>query len=209
MSDAQHEDAVEAASTTAPSPEWARSDFQMSTEMLKALANPLRQQLINLMRREKFLRAADAATQLGEAANKVSFHLRVLADAGLIEEAPEHARDRRDRVWKAVPGAWSLGDREHPLADEALGNTVLQLISAEHIAMVQRLVAWAPEFASGRDAAVHGTFTRSSAHLTEAEFNQLVEQMHELIAAAKANHDADAPDSRYFEIDIVAADDAI
>lgn len=33
-------------------------------------------------------------------ANQVSFHLRTLAKYGLIEEAPEEARDRRDRVWR-------------------------------------------------------------------------------------------------------------
>lgn len=196
--------------TDAPAaPEWTRSDFPMSAEMLKALANPLRQKLVSLMRREKYVRAADAAAQLGEPANKISFHLRVLADAGLIEEAPEHARDRRDRVWTTRPGSWSLGDSENPVADEALGNTVLQLIGAEHIAMVQRALAWAPEFASGRDTQVHGAFTRTSAHLTEDEFNRLIVQFHEIIAEAKANHNAEAPDSRFFEIDIVAADDQI
>ena len=33
-------------------------------------------------------------------ANQASFHLRTLAKYGLIVEAPEEARDGRDRVWK-------------------------------------------------------------------------------------------------------------
>lgn len=55
--------------------------------------------MLSLLRRRDRLRAADIAEALGIAASTASFHLRVLADAGLIEEAPEHARDRRDRVW--------------------------------------------------------------------------------------------------------------
>ena len=35
-------------------------------------------------------------------ANQASFHLRQLAKYGLVVEAPEEARDRRDRVWKVV-----------------------------------------------------------------------------------------------------------
>jgi predicted ArsR family transcriptional regulator len=48
------------------------------------------------------LRAADLAESLGIPANQASFHLRQLAKYGLIEEAPEAARDGRDRVWKAT-----------------------------------------------------------------------------------------------------------
>ncbi len=195
--------------TTQPQSDAWRNDIPMSTEMLKALAHPVRQQLVNLLRREKYVRAADAAAVLGEPANKVSFHLRVLADAGLIDEAPDQARDRRDRVWTARQGAWSLGDAEHPIPDEALGNTVMQLIVAEHNNMVRRVVDWAPEFTTGRDAAVHGTFARTSAHLTEPEFEALMARIHEVIAEAKANRDEAASDAHFYEIDIIAADELI
>ena len=55
------------------------------------------------------MRAADVARELGIPANQASFHLRQLAKYGLVEEAPEEARDRRDRVWRVadergVPG---------------------------------------------------------------------------------------------------------
>ena len=48
------------------------------------------------------MRAADIARELGIPANQASFHLRQLAKYGLAVEAPELARDGRDRVWKAV-----------------------------------------------------------------------------------------------------------
>ncbi|MHC9045179.1 helix-turn-helix domain-containing protein [Microbacterium saperdae] len=72
---------------------------QTTSARLKAYAHSTRRDMLSLLRRQDRLRAADIAEALGVAASTASFHLRVLADAGLIEEAPEHARDRRDRVW--------------------------------------------------------------------------------------------------------------
>jgi len=67
--------------------------------MLRALAHPLRQRIMWELAARDHLRAADLAKITGEPANSVSFHLRSLAKAGLIDEKPEQARDGRDRVW--------------------------------------------------------------------------------------------------------------
>ena len=53
------------------------------------------------------MRAADVARELDIPANQASFHLRQLAKYGLVEEAPEEARDKRDRVWRPTSGAAS------------------------------------------------------------------------------------------------------
>lgn len=80
--------------------EQKRPDAVRTTSArLKAYAHPTRRDVLSLLHRRDRLRAADIAEALGVSASTASFHLRVLADAGLIEEAPEHARDRRDRVW--------------------------------------------------------------------------------------------------------------
>lgn len=181
----------------------------MSTAMLKAMAHPLRQRILQLLRQRRHLRAADAAAELAEPANKVSFHLRVLADAGLIEEAPEKARDGRDRVWKVSEGSWSLGNAEHPVPDEALGDAVIQALVAEHYDLVRRVAAWAREYTTGRETHVHGTFTRSSTHLTEAEFVELMAVIQKAISDAEDAHDENAPGTRAFDIDIIAADDTL
>ncbi|NHI16164.1 winged helix-turn-helix domain-containing protein [Microbacterium excoecariae] len=190
-------------------PEGSGRESWLTAEMLKALAHPIRQRLVRLLRRREYLRAADAAAELGEPANKVSFHLRVLADAGFLVEAPERARDGRDRVWRAVPGAWNLGGPEHPVPDEALGAVVLRSVADEHQDLVRRVVAWAPDYTSGRDADTHGTFTRASARLTPAEFEALMERIQDLIAEAERAHDRADPASTFYEIDIVAADDTL
>ena len=69
---------------------------------LRAVAHPMRQRILTELAALGHARAADLAQAIGEPANSISFHLRVLAKAGMIAEAPEHARDRRDRVWTNV-----------------------------------------------------------------------------------------------------------
>ena len=66
------------------------------------MGHPLRLEILQKLRHREFSRAADLAGEMDVPANSLSYHLRMLARAGLIEEAPEHARDRRDRVWRIV-----------------------------------------------------------------------------------------------------------
>lgn len=75
---------------------------------LRAIAHPLRQKLLMQLAVMDHARAADLARAVGEPANSVSFHLRVLAKAGMIAEAPEHARDKRDRVWTTVAKSYDV-----------------------------------------------------------------------------------------------------
>lgn len=75
---------------------------------LRAIAHPLRQRILIELAALGHARAADLARATDEPANAVSFHLRVLAKAGMIVEAPEHARDRRDRVWTNVAKSYAV-----------------------------------------------------------------------------------------------------
>ena len=177
--------------------------------MLKAYAHPLRRRIAKSVAGRGHARAADIAADLGVPANAVSFHLRVLAEAGLIEEAPEHARDKRDRVWKATAESWNVGSPEHPIADEELGGVLMNALADDHLEMLRRVMAWAPEYVSGRDPVVHGTFTQANLRLTEAEFKDIERRIHEIIKEVEDAHDPDDPDTRICSLDIVAADDTI
>lgn len=181
----------------------------MTTAMLKAYAHPLRRQMIRLFARREHLRAADVAEDLGVAPNSASFHLRVLADAGLIEEAPEHARDRRDRVWKSRKGSINLGGPEHPVPDEALGTAMVRSLAEDHQEMMTRVVAWTPEYLSGRATEIHAAFSQRMVRLTESEFDAVMERVQEVITEAVDAHDPNDPDGRPWQIDILAADDTI
>src|SRR5690606_968199 len=81
-----------------------------TTPMLKAIANPLRRQILNTLSAMGSARAADLAEVLEVPANKVSFHLRELAKAEMITEDPELARDKRDRVWKPAAEGFTTGE---------------------------------------------------------------------------------------------------
>ena len=70
---------------------------------------PVRGRILDEIEATGPVRAADIARELGIPANQASFHLRQLAKYGLVEEAPEEARDKRDRVWRsAVPSGYTV-----------------------------------------------------------------------------------------------------
>jgi DNA-binding transcriptional ArsR family regulator len=68
--------------------------------VLRAIAHPTRGRILDELGASGPMRAADIGEALGIPANQASFHLRQLARYGVIEAAPEAARDKRDRVWK-------------------------------------------------------------------------------------------------------------
>lgn len=185
------------------------TEVQATTAMLKAMAHPIRRRILRLLPRRTFVRAADVAAELGEPANKVSFHLRVLADAGLIVEAPEQARDRRDRVWTQTKKALTIGGPGQSVVDEELGNAVIAGLVEEHQDLLRRLLAWSPEYVAGRTTETHGTFIQRTLRLTPTEFEKLLVTLQEVMQAADDAHDPTDPDSRSWELDIVAADDSI
>ena len=180
-----------------------------TTAMLKAYAHPLRRRITRAVAARGHARAADLAAALGVPANSVSFHLRVLANAGLLEEDPEHARDKRDRVWKTTEGAWTLGSPEHPVEDEVLATSVMGELAEDHLALLRRVIAWSGEYISGRETAQHGTWAQRTLHLTEAEFRQLETRINDVITEATEAHDPDDPDTRFWNLDIIGADDTI
>ena len=67
---------------------------------LRAVAHPVRNRILTELGATGPMRAADLARELGIPANQASFHLRQLAKYGVIQPAPEAARDKRDRVYK-------------------------------------------------------------------------------------------------------------
>lgn len=83
---------------------------------LRAIAHPLRSSLYYELFSRGSARAVDLAAAMNVPANQVSFHLRTLAKYGLIEEAPEEARDRRDRVWRPSSDGvfWSRDLEDQP-----------------------------------------------------------------------------------------------
>lgn len=71
-------------------------------DALKALAHPLRQQLMNWLQRHGSATSADLAAEFDEDRGATSYHLRQLARFGFIEEDTERSAGRR-KYWRAIP----------------------------------------------------------------------------------------------------------
>lgn len=141
-----------------PAPAGDPSEPPATQEMLRAMAHPLRLQLVERIGRRGTARAADLAAELGVPANSLSYHLRMLARGGVIVEAPEEARDRRDRVWRLqqtsfLAGADGSGTEPSGATDDfAAASAAASLAALEWVRS-----AWISETTQARDADHSGT----------------------------------------------------
>lgn len=83
--------------------------------VLEALAHPLRSRLVGLLRVDGPATATQLGNRLGESSGVTSYHLRKLADVGLVAEDVERGT-RRERWWRAAH------DATHWSAEDFLGN---------------------------------------------------------------------------------------
>jgi DNA-binding transcriptional ArsR family regulator len=149
--------------------------------VLRALAHPVRTRILDELEASGPVRAADIARELGIPANQASFHLRQLAKYGLVEEAPEEARDRRDRVWKAAAGS-GLTVNLAELSDSPGGRAAVHVFRTNKLAWMRHVVERA--FATGvpRGSGVFAT-SDHALKLTDDEAHQLRQEIDELVEA--------------------------
>lgn len=69
--------------------------------LLRALSHPLRVKILELLREDGPATASGLAQRVGESSGTTSWHLRQLAEYGLVTDDAERG-NRRDRWWKAV-----------------------------------------------------------------------------------------------------------
>lgn len=89
---------------------------------LAALANDSRSRIMDALKVDGPSTASGVAQRVGLAVGSASHHLKVLHEAHLVTEAPELAKDRRERWWRlANQGTrWSSADLvEDPIAQDA------------------------------------------------------------------------------------------
>ena len=146
--------------------------------VLRAIAHPTRMRVLDELELGTPLRAADLAESLGIPANQASFHLRQLAKYGLIEEAPEAARDGRDRVWKAASTEGvrlDLSELEKaPGGKAAVGVFKRQWLARSHQALDRSM-----EWRDRSDATV--TVASGTLRLTKAEAARLADDLASLV----------------------------
>jgi DNA-binding transcriptional ArsR family regulator len=104
---------------------------------LRALAHPIRLQLMGLLRTEGPLTATKAGELIGESSASTSFHLRQLAKYGLVE--PAEGGQGRERPWRASEQFTDLPSViDEPKLEAAAG--VLNSVIAEYY--FESLMRW-------------------------------------------------------------------
>lgn len=78
-----------------------------SADEMRALAHPLRMQLLELLGSEGAFTASEAGRRLGESAANVSWHLRLLARHGFVRQGEGPGRTR---PWKLVALGLTFGE---------------------------------------------------------------------------------------------------
>lgn len=106
---------------------------------LKALAHPLRAQLYRLLTIARTATASQLSEQVDEAVSLVSYHLRKLAEHGLIEEAEPGSGDGRERWWQPASEGVSIRDEDFRDAPEkAAAHTAASRLFLEQRAEMYR-----------------------------------------------------------------------
>jgi DNA-binding transcriptional ArsR family regulator len=152
----------------------------------KALSHPLRGEMLRHLDEHGPATSTTIAEALGENTGTTSYHPRVLADAGIIEEVPERAHGR-ERWWRTFPIDHREPDYDSLAAEDraVLDEWRTQQIPGE-LALVDRFV---------REVRQHGRWakaSRASAYYTVEDLDALFDEYMALLS--KYGHTAkDAP----------------
>ncbi|WP_086825539.1 transcriptional regulator [Streptomyces sp. NRRL B-24572] len=160
---------------------------------LRALAHPLRIQLLRALRRYGPATASQLADRLGESSGATSYHLRQLAAHGFIVDDPTRGKGR-ERWWKAAHQGTSFDETLHKDPDPEVQGALdvfLHEIATIHTQELSTWVAtrhtWDEAWAGASD------FSDFKLHLPPERLRELNQKIHALINEYSATADPDAP----------------
>lgn len=148
---------------------------------LKAFGHPLRLKIYSTLRVAGPATASQLAGQVDEAVSLVSYHLRKLAEHGLIVEADAQSGDARERWWEAAQETVSFRHEdfkdtpEGVAAHAAVVRTLIAQREEQYDTYLAQQTAWGAEW---RKAADQSDFL---ARLNPAELTRLNAEIHALI----------------------------
>ncbi|HSE09246.1 MAG TPA: helix-turn-helix domain-containing protein [Nocardioidaceae bacterium] len=144
---------------------------------LKALAHPLRMDLLEALHVLGPSTATQLANHLGESPSNCSWHLRKLAEHGFVTEG--EGGTGRNRPWQVVPASlhWGEGDVESEAGDA--GHALTEVMLARE---VQRLMAsQRAEHAEPQEWRDASSIAQSAIWLTAEEAKEISTQMQNLL----------------------------
>ncbi|WP_033295292.1 winged helix-turn-helix domain-containing protein [Amycolatopsis jejuensis] len=157
-----------------------RRTRQLDARTLRALAHPLRMQLLDLLTTDGPATATGLGKRVGESSGTTSWHLRQLADAGLVVEDAERG-SKRERWWQAaqestrIRAADFLDQPELSDPVKTLLHEVVNQRYREEAQFIAELPDWAEDW---RESATLG---RTRLSLTPDETRRLVEEVEAVV----------------------------
>ncbi|MCB7137082.1 ArsR/SmtB family transcription factor [Cellulosimicrobium marinum] len=103
-------------------------DRVLGPAQIKALAHPLRIQILDLLSSHGALTASGLAELVGESSGSTSYHLRQLARHGFVQEVPGRGT-ARERWWERRPGGFTVELPED--ADDVAAATTTAMVNRE------------------------------------------------------------------------------
>ena len=165
--------------------------------ILRAIAHPTRNRVLHELSAAGSLRAADIARRIDIPANQASFHLRQLAKYGLVEEDPDAARDRRDRVWRlADPDGIRFST--HEMLAQPGGRAALTVFQRNTLEWFKHLAERALSIED--DTTVKRNVSEFSVRLTPDEFDALAHELEEVIHRYRDAGRGDGDDRETYSI---------
>ena len=166
----------------------------LSPEQLRTLAHPLRMRLLSVLRLEGAATATQLARRLGSDSGKTSYHLRQLAEVGLVGE-DETRGNRRDRWWQALHDSTQWNPADH-LDDP--DTTAATDWMAGHV--VRQHAQWAETYVHAQDSWSAAWIDASTLsdyllELTPARLRELVEDVGALIESYREEPGASGRDT--------------
>jgi DNA-binding transcriptional ArsR family regulator len=173
-------------------PERTQIDVR-DPKAMRALANPLRLRILGLLRASGPHSVGELSELADAAPGSVSYHLSTLEKFGFVEEAPENARDGRERWWRARHQATHyepselLADPESAAAGRAMRQSFLHGHLTEQLAYLDGEAALPIEWVKGATAG------DTMAYLTAEELRSFSDEINSLAEKWDAYKDSARP----------------
>jgi DNA-binding transcriptional ArsR family regulator len=160
--------------------------------VMRALAHPARLAIMDhLTSTGAAVTATECAGVVGLSPSATSYHLRALANAGLVEEAPSRG-DARERLWRSAGYSWGVdaGQQADPEA-RAAEQTLVEIFLSQEVERTRDWLRRAPhEPKEWYDTAVQ---SRSILLLTAEELSELNGAVMKLLESYRRRTRVDPP----------------
>jgi DNA-binding transcriptional ArsR family regulator len=158
---------------------------------LRALAHPLRNRLLGLLRLHGPATASGLGRTVGESSGSTSYHLRQLAAHGFVEEVPGRGGGR-ERWWRARHRvtSWEAADVLAQEGGSEVQNEMTRLQLAQHGRV---LAAWRQQKEQlGREWAAAGSLNDYVLRLRPETARELAAELDGVVSRWVAAHPSDA-----------------